>query len=177
MKRIVLVGHSLAGNVLPVLAELRPDLFHRLVYVSCSIPLPGQTVVQMMGRGLQGAVENEVGWPVDPDTTQTRDRYEIMYCNDMSEAQKATFLPNLELDAWPMKFFTATDFRFRNLDLVPATYVVCLTDRALSVAWQEKFAERLHAKRLVRIDAGHQAMITRPHALAEVLRDEAKTGR
>lgn len=174
MQRIVLVGHSLAGNVLPALLEMRPDLFHRLIYVSCSLPLPSQTVLQLMGHRLQGASKSEVGWPVDPSTTQLRDRYEAMYCNDMSETQKTGFLADLMYDDWPRSYFTATDFSFQNLDRVPATYVVCQTDRALPVEWQETFAERLHAKRVLRIDAGHQVMITRPQALADLLHDEAK---
>lgn len=177
MKNIVLVGHSLAGNLMPRLAQLRPDLFHRLVYVSCSIPLPGQTVVQLMGNGLHGSNENEVGWPVDPATTRALDRYEAMYCNDMNETKKSAFLANLEQDEWPLKFFSATDFSFKTMGSVPATYVICLTDRILPVVWQEFFAARLHATRLVRIDAGHQVMITRPQALAEIIHQEARMER
>src|SRR5215831_83537 len=75
MKDIVLVGHSQAGTMLPLLAELRPDLFRRLVYVTCSIPLPGQTILQMMGTGLHGANENEVGWLVDPHRGNRREHY------------------------------------------------------------------------------------------------------
>jgi pimeloyl-ACP methyl ester carboxylesterase len=175
MKNIVLAGHSLAGNVLPRLAELRPDLFRRLVYVSCSIPLSGQTVLQLMGTGPHGSNDNEVGWPPDSKRAAMRDRYEALFCEDMSRRQKDSFLPNLDHDNWPPQFFTATNFSLNNPGSVPATYVVCLQDRVLPVAWQEKFAARLHAERLVRIDAGHQVMITRPHALAEVLRLEAQT--
>ena len=57
-----------------------------------------------------------------------------------------------------------------------ASYVVCLRDGSLPVAWQETFATRLKAHRRARIDAGHQVMNTRPHALAEILRLEAATG-
>lgn len=173
MKNVVLVGHSLAGNVLPRLADLRPDLFRRLVYVSCSVPLPGQTVLQLIGNGLHGSNENEVGWPVDPRTTSMHDRYDAMFCNDMTAAQKQMFLAGLDQDHWPHTYFAATDFKFEQLGVVPATYVVCLQDRILPVTWQERFAERFHARRVVRIDAGHQVMTTRPHALAEVLRHEA----
>jgi hypothetical protein len=45
------------------------------------------------------------------------------------------------------------------------------------VAWQTKFAERLKVDRIVCIDAGHQVMNTRPHALAEILRHEANLRR
>jgi pimeloyl-ACP methyl ester carboxylesterase len=174
MKHLVLAGHSLAGNVMPRLAQLRPDLFRRLIYISCSVPLPGQTVLQLMGNGPHGSNDNEVGWPADSKRAAMRDRYEALFCEDMTPPQKESFLPNLVHDNWPPQFFSATNFTFDNLGVVPATYVVCLKDRVLPVVWQEKFAARFHAERLVRIDAGHQVMVSRPHALAEVLRLEAQ---
>jgi pimeloyl-ACP methyl ester carboxylesterase len=174
MSDIVLVGHSLAGNVLPAIAEARSDLFRRLVYLSCSIPLPGQTVLQMMGNGIHGSNDNEVGWPVDPETTVMHDRYTAMYCEDMGEEQAKSFLTSLDRDNWPAAFFTNTLFDF-DMSRVPATYVLCQKDRILPAAWQQIFAERFNAERVVQLDAGHQAMITRPHALAEILRQEGAT--
>src|SRR3546814_14080907 len=58
---IVLVGHSQAGNLMTSLAALRPHAFRRLVYVSCSIPLPGQTVPQRMGSGVHRSEERREG--------------------------------------------------------------------------------------------------------------------
>lgn len=171
LRDIVLVGHSLAGNVLPAMAETRPDLFRRLVYVSCSIPLPGQTVLQMMGNGVHGDNEAEVGWPVDPVTTAMPDRYAAMYCEDMGQVQSETFLAALGQDDWPSTFFANTSFAF-DMTLVPASYVLCQKDRILPAIWQSKFADRFNVQRVITLDAGHQAMITRPHALAEILRQE-----
>lgn len=173
-KDIVLIGHSQAGSMMPRLAERRPELFRRLIYVTCSSPLQGQTVLQMMGTGRHGDHADQVGWPFDPKTVQDmRERYPLMFCNDMSSEQAMAFLVRLGHDAWPGACYAATDWRYDHLDVIPATYVVCLQDGALPVAWQEKFAARFKAQRLVRIDAGHQVMNTRPHALAEVLRHEA----
>ncbi|HMO67599.1 MAG TPA: hypothetical protein PKD92_03940 [Novosphingobium sp.] len=45
---------------------------------------------------------------------------------------------------------------------------------SLPVAWQEAFAARLHADRILRLDAGHQAMTTRPRELAAILLAEAE---
>jgi pimeloyl-ACP methyl ester carboxylesterase len=174
MQNIVLVGHSMGGNLLPALAELRPDLFRRLVYVTCSLPLPGQTVLQMLGGGLHGSSENQVGWPLDPSTTSIRERYIAMFCNDMTQGQQDAFLQRLQHDEWPRSFFTTTRFAFKKSDKVPATYVICLQDHSLPVPWQEKFAERFHAERIIRINAGHQVMITHPHELATVLRHESE---
>lgn len=172
LKDIVLVGHSLAGNLLPAMAVARPDLFRRLVYVSCSIPLPGQTVIEMMGNGTHGASPDEVGWPVDPKTTAMKDRYAAMYCEDMDANEARSFVVELDGNDWPESFFSNRQFDFP-MDCLPATYVVCEEDRILPAAWQRTFAKRFAADRVIRIDAGHQAMITRPHALAEILRHEA----
>ncbi len=173
LKDIVLVGHSQAGTVLPFLADKRPDLFRRLVYVSCVMPLPGQTILQLMGTGRRGSNPDEVGWPFDPQLQDMRERYPILFCNDMSATEAAGFLAKLGQDSWPRPVYAATDWPARSLNGVPASYVVCLKDQALPVAWQETFAARVNATRLVRIDAGHQVMNTRPQALAEILLHEA----
>jgi len=173
MEDIILVGHSQAGTIMPRLTQMRPDLFRRLIYVSCSSPLPGQTILQMMGTCLHGESEDEVGWPTESKARDVRERYPRMFCNDMTEAETAAFLAKLDRDAWPMKSYAETNWRYDHLDHTPATYVVCSRDGILPVAWQEKFADRFKARRVVRLDAGHQAMSTRPHALAELLLREA----
>ena len=38
MENVVLVGHSVGGQAMALMAELQPELFRRLVYVSCLIP-------------------------------------------------------------------------------------------------------------------------------------------
>jgi pimeloyl-ACP methyl ester carboxylesterase len=173
MRDVILVGHSQAGQAMIFMAKIRPELFRRFVYVSCSAPLPGQSVLQMIGGGLQGANSSEVGWPLDPKTSSVAERYSLMFCNDMREPDKSEFLAKLGKDMWPLQTYTSTSWTYDHLDLVPATFVLCLKDLSLPPAWQEIFAARLKARKIVRIDAGHQAMNTRPETLAEILRYEA----
>lgn len=173
LKDIMLVGHSQAGTVLPRLVEKQPGLFRRLVYVSCIAPSPGQNIVQQMGSGTRGSHPDEVGWPFDPQTTPANKRYPPMFCNDMNDDESAAFLAKLGRDTWPAQTMRASDWRYDHLGGIPSTYVVCLRDGILPVPWQETFAARLKVQRHVRIDAGHQVMNTRPHALAEALRYEA----
>lgn len=173
LRDVVLVGHSQAGGVLPALLDRDPGLFRRLVYVSCSLPLPGQTVIQMIGNSVHGENENEVGWPVDPTTTTARERTRVMLCNDMTEAEADAFMARLGGDTWPASTYTKTDWTFSRLSSVPATFVYCLRDNILPVNWQAEFARRFRVTDQFSIDAGHQVMNTRPHALAEALRHEA----
>jgi pimeloyl-ACP methyl ester carboxylesterase len=173
MGDVVLVGHSQAGSTLPGMAKLRPELFRRLVFVTCTAPEPGRTSTEMMGDGLHGQNENEVGWPVDPATSSLGERFAAMFCNDMAEAETNAFLAKLGKDMWPASTYQNREWSYDHLNAVPSTFVLCLQDQALPPAWQERFAARFSADRIVRLDAGHQAMNTRPQGLAEILLAEA----
>ena len=94
----------------------------------------------------------------------------MMFCNDMNKAEASTFVDKLGQDTWPAQSMTTSDWRYDHLSGVPSTYVICLRDGILPQPWQETFATRLKVQQQVRIDAGHQVMNTRPHALAEALR-------
>lgn len=167
----ILVGHSQAGGILPRMAARAPERFRRLVYVSCSIPREGQTVLEMMGKGLHGSNPDEVGWPAGAEG-DPRDRYPQMFCNDMAVPAATEFLATLGKDNWPARSYTETRWPTAPAR-VPASYVLCLRDGILPAAWQERFAERFGCEQVVRIDAGHQVMNSRPHGLAEILGLEA----
>ena len=98
LEDIILVGHSQGGQGIAALADRRPDLFRRLIYVSCSIPLPGQTLLEMMGNGVQGSKDKQVGWPADYVNTDPRTLKEMMFCNDMTPTEKRDFLAELGAD-------------------------------------------------------------------------------
>lgn len=171
----LLVGHSQAGTILPGLVAARSDRIARAVYFTCAAPSPGQTVAHMMGRGVQGSAENEIGWPLDPEAASPEALFDAAFCNDMDQEMSRTFLAKLGKDNWPEA--CGNDWNSWQYDAarhVPATYVIALADKILPVAWQERFAARVNASRLVRIDSGHQGMNTRPFSLAEILIAEAR---
>ncbi len=173
LRDVILVGHSQAGTVMPRMAELRPDLFKRLIYTSCSAPRRGQTIPEMMGKSKQGENSCEVGWFVDVVTTPTNERYERIFCHDMNAEQRARLLDGMSKDCWPVSSYAHREWRRDYLKLIPASYIIFLQDRAVPPVWQQRFADRLHANHIVRIDAGHQGMMTRPQAFAEALLIEA----
>ncbi|MBU6268994.1 MAG: alpha/beta hydrolase, partial [Sphingomonadales bacterium] len=72
----VLVGHSQAGLHLPHMAERAPaGTFRKLVFVTCSAPLPGWTTLDQMGHGIgHGEDPDRVGYPVAADATMA-ERY------------------------------------------------------------------------------------------------------
>ena len=168
MVYVVLVGHSQAGTHMPAMVALRPGLFAKLIYVSCVAPDPGLTTIEMTADRIHGGKH-----PFTDTTLSVRDRYRQMFCNDMTAAQAEQFLDKLGPDQWPPSCYQHTDWRYDHLADVPSHYVLCLEDAILPLVWQERFAERFHCRSVTRIDAGHQAMNTRPQALAEVLLAQA----
>lgn len=168
-REVVLVGHSQAGTHLPAMAALRPDLIRKLVFVSCIAPDPGLTVVDMTARRMREQGHSEGSRALTDESMPMRERYRVMFCNDMDGPQTEDFLDKLGHDQWPASCYRQTEWPYDHLAGIPVSYVLCLADAILPLEWQERFAVRVHADRVIRIDAGHQVMNTRPEALAEVL--------
>lgn len=173
MSDVVLVGHSQAGVHLPAMLALRPELFQKLVFVTCIAPDPGLTVVEMTAKRMREHGHTEGSKALTNETMPMRERYRVIFCNDMGGEQAETFLDKLGADQWPASCYTQNEWLWDHLADVPVSYVLCLEDAILPIEWQERFAGRVHATSTPRIDAGHQAMNTRPEALAEVLLAEA----
>jgi pimeloyl-ACP methyl ester carboxylesterase len=169
LQNVVLVGHSQAGMLIPRMVECAPASFDRLVYVTCSAPPPGTSIMQLLGEGVHGQRDDCVGWPLDEKTTPMTELFREMFCTQMSAHEQDAFLAKLLRDTWPPKTYLQTDWHYDHLTARPASYVVCDRDRSLPPAWQQRFAARLGVERTLHLDAGHQVMNTHPEQLAEVL--------
>lgn len=173
MAGATLVGHSQAGGAIPAMIAHDPALFGRVIYISCLAAVPDQisgATVLAQHKSPESPLFGILGNPDVPMIEQ----YRAMFCNDMGPAQAEAFLGRLLRDAWPQSSYTWTGWHYEHLAGVPSTYVLCLEDRILLPDFQEAFAARFRCNRVLRIDAGHQAQNTRPHALAEIIRLEAE---
>jgi pimeloyl-ACP methyl ester carboxylesterase len=159
---------------IPRMVEFAPKLFRRLIYVTCSAPTPGTSLLKLMGNCLQGERDDQVGYPLDPKTTDIQDQYGVMFCNDMPPSQRAAFLTRLGPDMWPLSCYTYREWRYDHLGSIPSTYVICQKDMSLPPRWQQRFADTLRVGTRVGIDAGHQVMNTRPQALAAAIFAEVR---
>ncbi|GAA4658252.1 alpha/beta fold hydrolase [Gordonia humi] len=169
----VLVGHSVAGIVMPLLPIQEPELYSQLVYLAASLPEEGQTIVEMMGTALHDEDPETVGWPVDPATSTPQELNRAMFCQDLDEATAAWLLGEVALDSTPASVMTGPATRRGYDGLVPATYILTQRDRILPPTWQRRFAERAGCDRVLEIDTPHEPFVSRPDLLAEVLRQLA----
>lgn len=173
LRDVVLVGHSQAGTVMPRMAQADPGLFRQVIHVSTIAPDPGADVIEMSARRMTADRSDAVNRSFFDEAMPAAERFGLKFCNDMAPGQAAAFLAKLGADNWPRSSYEVSDWDYATPPAGPVSYVLCLRDAVLTLPWQERFAERLGATSLLRIDAGHQAMNSRPQGLAEILLAQA----
>ena len=167
---LVLVGHSLGGLTIPLVAARRP--VRRLVFLCALIPLFGRSLVDQMAAEpemFHSVLRGHPGRVTDPDgTTWFRDEgaaRDVFYHDcaptdvhwAFSRLQRQAVAPRREpcpLSAWPPG---------------ERAYVLCREDRALSPAWSRRVARERLGVEPVELDGSHSPFVSRPTDLAAVL--------
>lgn len=163
---VVLVGHSYAGQVVTAVADRRPDALARRVYLDAFVGDDGETALglqpeQIAHHWAESVAESGLGWLVPVR------KLSVLGVSEQTDVDWLT--PKLTPHPW--KTYTDPLRLTGALDRVPAAFVEC-------VSWMRVF--RAHADRarargwpVHELDTGHEAMVTAPKALAEVLLDLA----
>lgn len=156
---VVLVGHSLAGITLPGVAAAVPDRLRRLVFVSCTVPPDGTTVLATLDIDVPAAAGEPLA--LDPATA------DLLFGDDMDEAQLAWMHERLVAEA-PAVITEPVDLAGLQRP-VPRTWIRLLRDGIVPPDKQDRFIAVVGGCEVVDLDAGHMAMISRPVELAGVL--------
>jgi pimeloyl-ACP methyl ester carboxylesterase len=165
----VLVGHSMGGLTIPLLA----DQARRLVFLAAMIPEPGLSTQFTIRRDAEfelKVLDSPAGFRLvkNPDGTTSVDptaaRDAFYHDVDEPSAQWAVSQlrsqgapPSLEacpLTAWPT---------------TPCSYIVCADDRMVSPAWQRDVARRLLGVEPIELAGSHSPFLARPAELAALL--------
>jgi pimeloyl-ACP methyl ester carboxylesterase len=164
----VVVGHSSAGLVTPLVAARRP--VRKLVFIASMLPKPGTSAgAQRAAEPIDARVEianpewTDLGhdvWMVGPNTATA------IFFHDATP----------ETAAWASAQLKPQSYRVMNEVTpltawpdVPSAYIVCRDDHATNPDWARQAArERLGVEPL-EIDGGHSPFLTRPAELAVLL--------
>jgi pimeloyl-ACP methyl ester carboxylesterase len=164
----VLVGHSLAGLTVPLVAARTP--VRHVVYVCSLLPTPGKPFLERLRRepdmlapsyrsGLEAVDECGTTRWVDEDLAR-----EHLY-DDCDAALSRAAFSQLRPQATTAY---RRPCRLDGMPEVPSTYVVCQQDRLVSPAWSRRAAAGIDAS-VVELPGGHSPFLSRPRELAAVL--------
>jgi pimeloyl-ACP methyl ester carboxylesterase len=164
----VLVGHSMAGLVLPLVAEQRP--VRRMVFLAAMLPIPG--------RSLADQRRDE---PLDSRTAPTTSDWTDLG-DDVWMVGHATATEIFYHDAppplaeWATARLRPQAYRYMSEPSplvawpdVERDYIVCRDDRAIDPDWGRGAARNRLGVQAIEIDGGHSPFLTRPVELAAVL--------
>jgi pimeloyl-ACP methyl ester carboxylesterase len=160
----VVVGHSFGGSPISYVAERLPQRIARLVYFDATVVLGGETPFSNMShdvvalrRQLASDSSNGLSLPVPPAAAM-----------GITERADAAWVERM-MTPHPLRTFeTPLDISAPPGAGLPATYIVCrdpiygplapARERARDLGWS-----------MPEIASGHDAMITAPEALADLL--------
>ncbi|RRV13444.1 alpha/beta hydrolase [Stutzerimonas xanthomarina] len=168
--RGILLGHSIAGILLPMMAVEDPTLYSRLIYLATALPDEGQSIMEMLGTSLHGEDPDHVGWPIDLASSTPEELSLAMFGQDLSEAQLAWLLGEVAQDSTPPAVAMEPATRAGYAGLLPATYILTQRDNILPPPWQRRFAERAGCDDIIEIDTPHEPFISHPALLANILK-------
>jgi pimeloyl-ACP methyl ester carboxylesterase len=156
---VVLVGHSYGGMVITGAAEKAAPRLRRLVYLDALVPTDGQCAFDLNSAQLRERFEREAaatgeGYKVAPMST------DLLGIADPAQAEWV----RARLTPLPIGCFREP-VRAKAAQRIPSTFILCQR-----FGFQNT-AQRCRAQGwpVLEIDSGHDAMVTEPDALAELL--------
>jgi pimeloyl-ACP methyl ester carboxylesterase len=167
LREVVLVGHSYGGLVIAGTAEQAPERLAHLVYLDALVADDGQSCLDLLGPAARAPLEEVVrsggeGWRLPIDVEPTLDSYGVV-----DPAERRWMAERLVPHPWK----TLTD-RLRlpigHGGALPRTFVDCPRGRAGPSGGAER-ARSEPGWRSRQIDTGHDAMVTAPRELVELL--------
>jgi pimeloyl-ACP methyl ester carboxylesterase len=166
---VVLVGHSLGGSTVALVAARRP--IRQLVYLCAAVPDIGRSIFDQIRDEpdmLNPLYVEGLSQPDDQDRTTWVDLNiaQAVICADCDDSITQAALNRLRPQA---RYPSTIPFPLSEFPTVSCTSVVCLDDQFVRPDWSRRVArERLGAE-LIELPGGHSPYLSRPSALADVL--------
>jgi pimeloyl-ACP methyl ester carboxylesterase len=184
---VILVGHSLAGMIVPLVALQRP--IHRLVFLAALLPQIGMSGLDQFYDEVAPNMLKEIGYE-PPEASlfeQLGDEPDIynpaaltMKQASQDEAVAMEFcFHDCEPDVAHWAISKLRDMRslshltevtpLQTLPDVEYAYIVCTDDRIVSPTWSKYAARKRLGVDAIELPGGHYSHISHPIQLAEVL--------
>ena len=157
----IVVAHSAAGLILPVVADYMEVA--RLVYLAAVIAKPQSSFV---GQFNESPEMFQPDWQGKDPTRDHQAARDFLF-HDCDQRIQEWAITTLRL--WFSSELIEEDCPLRTFRQIPTTYVSATEDRTINPEWWEPVAEWSLGVKPVRIDAGHAPHVSRPREVARII--------
>jgi pimeloyl-ACP methyl ester carboxylesterase len=163
---VVVIGHSAAGLVIPLLADRRR--VSRLIFLAALVPVIGQSLAEQNSFKTERKDSAQAGFATDEGGLISMDpavAKKVFYhdCSDEAAAWAVErLIPNdstIVTETTPLEHWPS----------VPSSSIVCTEDRAIPLAQGMASAQEQLGATPVRFPGGHSPFLARPAELASVI--------
>jgi pimeloyl-ACP methyl ester carboxylesterase len=164
-ERLVLVGHSVGGEIALCAAERLKARLAGVVLVSAIVPPRGRSMLSLQpwARRLFMRLIFRFGPPLPPEKV-----IRASGCADLDEATCRELVSRYSPES-PRLFLDKAVWSLP--DGLPCWYVKTLQDRTLPVPLQELMIARARPTRVAELGTGHLPMLAKPEAFATILKE------
>lgn len=160
------VAHSMAGAVAVAVAEARPELIARLVFLAAYIPADGESAGKVVKQDPASHVRAEV---LDVEghgaiSLKAGNLAEAFY-QDATARDLAWVEDRVQLQS-PEPFRHVLQVTEGGFGRVSKAAILCTEDRAISYPHQRWMAERAGCDPVLTLNSGHSPFVTAPDDLA-----------
>jgi len=169
---VVLVGHSMGGLTIPLVAARRP--ISRLIFVCAAYPEPGRSHMQVKAEEPGEAVNSSASaaWQQPGDFHMLpRELARELFFGDCQRDLQDWALARLRLQARrPLREITPLEA----WPETPRTVIITTEDRCIPRESARRTAVRLFGSEPIELPGGHCPSLSRPKALADVMLDAVR---
>jgi pimeloyl-ACP methyl ester carboxylesterase len=165
---VVLVGHSMSGLFIPIVANQRP--VRQLIYLVAGIPKVGTSVNERFLEGDELDMFNRAYLNKDPSPNKAV-AMELLF-HDCKPEMANWASSKLRNQASGLVFTEITPLQ--TMPDVGCAYILCTEDRTFTPEWSRRAARELLGVEAIALPGGHCPQLSRPVHLAEVLTSVAQ---
>lgn len=165
---VVLVGHSLGGITIPVVADRRP--VDRLVFLCALLPRPGHNMNEVLGSAgdvLTPEFQSFEQVVHDDGSVSWEEAQAIeAFFHDCPPELASWAASKLRRQVWTTVEETSPMSAWPD---IPSTYILCTGDRTVNPDWSRRAAKEWLGADVIELEGGHSPFLARPAELAGVL--------
>jgi len=170
--KVVLVGHSMSGMVISLVAEMIPDKIERLVYVAAYLPRSGESVLALAGQDKESMLGGIFEYNAEKGEKRMAYQREVVVpalCADCPDFMKDNIVKYYsEEPTGPLsEAVTLTSARFGK---VPKYYIYASKDYAIGYQLQQQMVKANGAvKKTAVMETSHLPFVVQPQRFIEIL--------